>query len=247
MLVQNLLSRRRIHQLIHQPQPGHRVFRVAHRFAIARRNLRLRKSRRQRRSTHQERDLNPRSPQIARRDHHLLRAFHQQPRKPDRIRMMLQIRLDQFFRRHFDAQIHHVIPVVFQNNLNKIFPDVVHIALHRRQHNLSALRRIRLLHKLFEMIHRSLHGLRRLQHLGHDQFIRIKQPPDFRHPGHQWTVDDVQRRGPFGAFPLQIGDQSVARPFDDVIRQPLVERQVRCALFFSFFVAVRKYSAIAAM
>ncbi len=49
---QHRFTCRRIHQLVHQAQSGHRVFRVAHRISIARRDFCLRKFPGQRGSAH---------------------------------------------------------------------------------------------------------------------------------------------------------------------------------------------------
>ena len=174
MFAQHRIARRRVHQLIHQPQTRHRIFRVAHRISVTRRNFRLREFSGERRAAYQQRNGNPRVLQIARGDHHLLRALYQQPGKPNRIRMVLLVRLDQFFRRNLDSQIHHVVAVVLQNNFDKVFSDVMHVTLHRRQHNSAALCGVRLLHELLKMIHRSFHRFRGLQHFGDNQFIRIE-------------------------------------------------------------------------
>src|SRR5208283_572425 len=116
-----------------------------------------------------------------------------------------------------------------------VFPDVVHIALHRRQHHLAALRGVRLLHELFQVAHRRLHRFRRLQHLRHNQLIRIKQPPYFGHSLHQRPIDNVQRWRALSAFSFQVCHQSIARAFDDVVRQPRVQRHIfRLQLLFLF-------------
>ena len=91
---------------------------------------------------------------------------------------------------------------------------------------LPRVERLGLLHELFEVVDRGLHGLGRLQHLGHDQLVVVEQPADFGHAGHQRAVDDVERRGAFGALAVEIGDQAVLGAFDDVVGQALVERQI---------------------
>ena len=73
------------------------------------------------------------------------------------------------------------------------------------------------------------HRLGGLQHLGHDQLIVVEQPPHLAHARHQRAIDDIERRRAFGALSLQVFDQPVARALNDVVRQPLVERQVRRA------------------
>ena len=106
------------------------------------------------------------------------------------------------------------------------------VALHGRQHDLSALGRVRLLHELLEVAYRRLHGFRGLQHFRHDQFIRIEKPPDFRHSSHQWPVHDVQWGRTLPALFLQIFNQPVPRAFDDVVCQPLIQWHVCRARFF---------------
>ncbi len=166
-------------------------------------------------------------------DDHLLRAFHQQARKADGVRLVFAMRANQFLGRHLDAEIDHVVAVVFQNDLDQILADVVHVALHRGQHHLGALFGVGLFHELLEVAHRRLHRFGGLQHFRDDQLVVVEQPAHFGHPGHQRAVDDVQRRNTFLKFAIQIVDQAVFRAFDDVIRQPLVERQIRGFLFFA--------------
>ncbi len=148
---------------------------------------------------------------------------------------MLEIRLDQRFGRHLDTQIDHLIAVVGENDLHQVFADIMHVALHGRQNDLAARRACALpaalLHELLQMIHRGLHGLRRLQHFRHDQLVVIEQPPYFAHAHHQRSVDDVERRRAFSQLQFQSRDQAVLGPFDDVVGQPLVERQIARQFF----------------
>ena len=234
MFAHHRRARRRIHQFVHQTQTGHGVFGVAHGLAIAWSNLRLREFRGKRGAADKQRDFNARVFQIACRGHHLLRAFHQQPGQSDSVRLVLLIRLDQLFRRNLDSQIHDVIAVVFQDDLDKIFSNVVNVALHCGQHDFSALGRVRLFHELLEMAHCGFHGFGRLQNFRDDQFIGVEEPPHFRHTSHQRSIHDVQGCRTLPAFALQIHDQSVSRSFDDVIAKALVKWQVRRARFFFF-------------
>ena len=98
----------------------------------------------------------------------MLRAFHEQPGQADGIRAVFLIGFDQFFRRHLDAEIHHLVSVVFENNLNEILADIVHVALDRGKNHLAALGGIRFFHELFEITHRRFHGFRRLQYFSDD-------------------------------------------------------------------------------
>ena len=82
------------------------------------------------------------------------------------------------------------------------------------------------------MAHCRLHRFGGLQYFGHDQFIRVEEPPDFRHSGHQRAVHDVEWSRSFRTLAFEIFDQPVARSFDDVITKALVEREVCGASFF---------------
>ena len=226
VLAQHRLPRRWIHQLVHQPQTRHGVPCVAHRVSITRRDLGLRELSGKSCAADQQRNGDSGIFQIACRDHHLLCALYQQPGKPNRIRMVLLVRLDQFFRRNLDSQIHHVVAVVLQNNFDKVFSDIMHVALHRRQHDSSALCGVSLLHELLKMIHRSFHRFCGLQHFGDNQFVRVEQPSHFRHPRHQRSGDDVERCCALRSLSFQILDQPVPRSLNDVVGEPLVQRQI---------------------
>jgi hypothetical protein len=167
--------------------------------------------------------------QIARRDHHLLRALHQQAGEADGVGRCSGTP-DQHVGRHLDSQVDHLVAVVGQDDLHQVLADIVHVALHRGQDHLAARRRVGLLHELLEVVDRGLHGLGRLQHLGHDQLVVVEQAAHFAHAGHQRPVDDVERRGALGALAVEVGDQAVLGAFDDVVGQALVERQVLGAL-----------------
>ena len=164
--------------------------------------------------------------QVARRDHHLLCALHQQSGKADRVGLVFVEGLHQLVGRHLDAQIDHLVAVVREDDLHQVLADIVHVALHRGQDHLAARLRFRALHELLEVAHGGLHGFGRLQHLRHNQLIVVKQPADLVHAHHQRPVDDVERRGTFGALAVEILDQAVLGAFDDVVREALVERQV---------------------
>ena len=164
---------------------------------------------------------------------HLLRAFHQQAGKADGVGLMLLVRADQIFGRNFDAEIHHVVAVVFQDDLDEIFADVVDVALHRGENHLGALFGVGFLHELLEMIDGGLHRFGGLQHFGDDQLVVVEQPADFGHSGHQRAVDDVERGHAFGELAIEIGDEAVLRAFEDVIRQALIERQIFGARFLA--------------
>ena len=223
----SVVALRRIHQLVHQAQPGHGVLGVADGVAVgrARSCVRVNFSDSAAPPTSSGTSM-PASCKSAAGDHHLLRALHQQAGEPDGVGLVLAVGLDQRLRRHLDAQVDHLVAVVGEDDLDQVLADVVDVALHRGQHDLAARGGVGLLHELLEVVDRGLHRFGRLQHLGDDQLVVVEQAADFGHAGHQRTVDDVERRGAFGALEVQIGDQAVLGAFDDVVGQALIERQI---------------------
>ena len=102
----------------------------------------------------------------------------------------------------------------------------MYVAFYCGQNHRAARCGIGLLHVLLQVSDRRLHGFGGLKHLRHNQFIVIEQPADLIHPSHKRPIDDCERRGAFGPFHFQVGDQSVLRALHDVARQPPVQRQV---------------------
>ena len=119
---------------------------------------------------------------------------------------MLVIRLNQLLRRHLDAEVHHSIPVVAQNDLDQVLADIMDVALYRGQNDLAPRRTLALLHELLEMIDGSLHRLCRLQHLGDNKFVVIEEASNLAHSSHQRTVDHIERRHTLRELRIQIGN-----------------------------------------
>ena len=233
-------------KLIHQAQAGHGVLGVADGGGVLRRDFQAREFFGKRRAAYEQRNVNAGFAQIGGGDDHLLRAFYQQAGKADGVGLMFAMGANQFLGRNFDAEVDHVVAVIFQNDLDEIFADVVDVALHRGEHYFGALFGVGFLHELFEMADGGFHGFGGLQNFGDDQLVVVEQPADFGHSGHQRAVDDVERRVAFGAFAIEIVNQAVFGAFENVIREALVERQVGGASFFREPEA-RKCSVMAAM
>ena len=75
---------------------------------------------------------------------------------------------NQFLGGNFDAEIDHVVAVIFQDDLDEIFADVVDVAFYRREHYFCALLGVGFLHELFEVTDRGFHGFGGLQDFGDD-------------------------------------------------------------------------------
>ena len=174
-----LLARCRIHEFVHQSQPGHRVFGVERQPFIARRNFRARKFIGERGATNEQRQLDSGIAQVTGGGHHLLRAFHEQAGKTDGVGRMFVASANQFLGRNFDSEIHDLVAVVRENDLDKILADVVDVALNRGENNASARGRSRFLHEVLEMTHGFLHGFGGLQNFSDDQLVVVEETPDF--------------------------------------------------------------------
>jgi len=85
---------------------------------------------------------------------------------------------------------------------------------------------IGLFHELFEVGDAGFHGFGRLKYFCNNQLVVVEKTANFGHAGHEGTVDDVERVGAFGAFAIEIFDETVFRALDDVGGQAFVEREV---------------------
>ena len=77
-------------------------------------------------------------------------GLHQQTRHADRVRMMILRRRQHIVQRHLDAEIDHPVAVVGQDDVDQVLADVVHVALHRGEHDGA----------LLLSLHRSMNGSR---------------------------------------------------------------------------------------
>ncbi len=173
--------------------------------------------------------------QVAAGDHHLLRALDEQAGKADGVGLVLLVRFDEIFGRNFDAEIHHRVAVVREDNLDEIFSDVVNVAFHGGQHDFAAGRGIGFFHELLEVSDGGLHRFRRLKHFGDDQLVVVEETADLAHASHQRSVDDVERGDAFSALAVEIGNQTVLGALDNVIREALVEREIGSLLLVFFY------------
>ena len=220
-----------VHEPVHDRQAGHGVLAIHDDALVAGRDAGAGKLVAEGGAADEQGDGDPRLFQVACGDDHLLGAFHEQAGQADGVGLVLAVGLDQVLGRDFDAEIDDVEPVVRENDFHQVFADVVHVALDGGEQDL-ALRRVGfLLHELFEVRDRRLHGLGALQHLGDDEFVGVEQPADLLHAVHERAVDDVERPG-FLELQIQVVDETVLRAFEDVIREATVERQVRRFLFY---------------
>ena len=198
------LTRHRREQLVREVEAVHRVLGIERHPAVFRGDAGGGELFRERRAADEQGNLDARGLEILRGHDHLLRGLDEQSRQAEGVRLVGVIRGDEVFRRHFDTEVDHAVAVVAEDDLDEVLADVVDVTLHGGQHHHAARGGLRLLHVRLEVRDRRLHRLRRLQHLGDDQLVVVKQPPDLGHPRHQRSIDNIERRRSLGALPLQI-------------------------------------------
>ncbi len=125
-----------------------------------------------------------------------------------------------------DAEVHHCVAVVRQDDVDEVLADVVDVALDGGKDDGAAGGGVGLLHELFEMTDCGLHRFSRLEDFGDDQLVVIEEPADFGHAGHERAVDDIERGCAFGALEIEVGDEAVLGAFDDVVGEALIERDI---------------------
>ena len=96
--------------------------------------------------------------------------------------------------RLLDPQVHHLVPIVREDDVDQILSDIVHVTLHRGQHNRALLRPGLFLHLGLKIGDRLLHHPRGIKHRGQLHLARAEQISDRLHPIQQDRIDQLQRR-----------------------------------------------------
>jgi hypothetical protein len=119
-----------------------------------------------------------------------------------------------------DAEIANLVPVVGEDDVHEVLPDVVDVALHRGQHDSAPASLIRLLHQRLEVGHRGLHGLGGLQHEGKLHLARGEEVADRLHAREKHVVHDLEGGVAGRERLVEIGLDTVAIAVDYALLQP---------------------------
>ena len=122
---------------------------------------------------------------------------------------MLPPAFDQLLRGDLDAQVHDLVAVVREDDLDQVLADVVNVSPDGREHDLSLERVGRLLHELLEMSNGGFHRFRGLEDLGDDQLVVVEEPAHLAHAVHQRSVDDLERRPSRLPHRFQVNKQTI--------------------------------------
>ena len=166
---------------------------------VGRFDLHRRVGRAGRRPADQKRNVKALALHLARQKHHLVQRGRDETRQADNVGLVLARGLQDFLRRHHDAQINHVIAITLQHDADDILADIVHIALHRRHDDKAVgllVEPCRLalgLHIGEEMGDGLLHHAGGFHHLRQEHLALAEEVPHHVHPVHERAFNDVQR------------------------------------------------------
>ncbi len=181
-------------QIFHDMQPGKGIVGVEDAAVVFAAQIVFHIFARQRGAAADHRELQLLMMQVLHHVLHLQRRLHQQAAEPDGVGLLLDGRFDDRVRRLLDAEIHHAIAVVGEDDVDQVLADVVDVALHRREHDGRLLAALLLLHLRLEIGDRGLHHAGRVEHRRQLHLARAKQVADRPHAVEQDVVDQVERR-----------------------------------------------------
>ena len=140
------------------------------------------------------------------------------------MRLMFARSIHNFDQRHFDAQIDHAIAVIGQDDIHQILADIMHIALHRAQHDGAFFLALDTFHIGFEIGNGGLHGFRRLQHEGKLHLAGAEKLPHHLHAIQQNIIDDGKRGNALGQSIGQFIIQPLAVAINNAVLQAAFNR-----------------------
>ena len=94
---------------------------------------------------------------------------------------------------HLLAQVHNLKAVVGDDCLDQVLANVVHIAIHRRQHQFAFTFAGLLLEVIFQVRHGFFHHFCRLQHKWQDKLTRAKAVAHLFHGWQEYLIQDDHR------------------------------------------------------
>ena len=145
-------------------------------------------------AAHQHGQLQPAALQLVDDQRHLLGSVDQQCAQANGICPGLCRLRDDRFGGYLLAHVDHGVAIIGQDGLDQVLTDIVHIAVHRRQHHQSLGSAFFSLQVLLQVSDGLLHYLGRLQHERQDQLASPKLIPHLFHRRQQNGVERLDRR-----------------------------------------------------
>src|SRR5687767_9824054 len=90
---------------------------------------------------------------------HYQRRFHEQTAHPNRVAIRFFPSTENIVDRLLDAEIHDLVSVIGEDDIDEVLSNVVDVALHSREYEYALVRTFDPLHERLEESHRRLHCL----------------------------------------------------------------------------------------
>ena len=163
---------------------------------------------------------------------HLVERRRDQAGQADNVGILRLGGLQDLRRRHHHAEIDDLVIVALEHDADDVLADIVHVALDGREHDLAITRLagrrsllgLLLLHEGHEIGDRLLHHARRLDDLRQEHLAGAEQVADHIHPGHQRSLDDVERARRGRSCELDVLGDIVGDAVHERMRETLVDR-----------------------
>ena len=182
-----------------------------------------------RRAADQQRQLEPAPLHLLGHVHHLVERRRDQAGEPDGVCALGDGGVEDRVARDHDAEVDHLVVVAAEHDADDVLADVVHVALHRREHDLALRAAVApgplLLggHVRLQVGDGALHRPRALHHLRQEHLSRAEEVADDLHPVHQRALDHVQRPLGRGARLLGVLLDEVDDAVHERVREPLLD------------------------
>ena len=228
LLIGPVLLALRVHQRIHETQVSKGITSVDHFAGVHLPAILLDETRREGSTTEDHRYVDSRFVEGLKVVLHEGGGLHQQSAHRDAISLVLLLGLNDRITALLDPEVDHLITIVGEDDVHQIFADVVHIAFDGGNQKLAFTQAFALFffHVWLEMSDSRLHRFGALQHKRKLHLTTAEQLTDNLHAIQQEGIDDLQRwiglkRVIEGWF------QTDALAIDDVLLEPLFDRQIR--------------------
>ena len=125
---------------------------------------------------------------------HLQGRFHQQATQTDGIGLVLLSGSNDGVGGLLDAQVHHLVAVVAEDDIHQILADIVHVTLDGGQHNDALLGASRFFQLGFQISNRLFHHRSGIEHRRKLHLAGAEELADGFHGVEQDIVDEIERR-----------------------------------------------------
>ena len=147
-----------------------------------------------RRAADEQRDIQTAPGHLGGDMSHLVEGRGDETAQTDDVCLLCDRRIDDFVRRHHDAEIDHIVIVAAQHHADDIFADVMHVAFNRGENQLGPP--VDILRGLFFRLEKRrqksygfFHHARAFDHLRQKHLARTEEVADHVHAVHQGAFD----------------------------------------------------------